>query len=287
MHKEPGITSSQLVQKIKKKLNIDKLGHTGTLDKFAEGLLILPAGKATFFSDHFLKLDKTYHAQLELGISTLSGDPESEICEKRTQEELDLFWENPQNQISLESELKGLIHWKEQEAPKISALKWEGRRYSDLTREGIETPQKSRRIQIFNSSILDWKIDSLWFSVDVSSGTYIRQIAIDIGIRMGFPARLKSLIRTKVGNFHLDQAKKVDDLTVEDHKPISDLLSYPKIVLSLQLEKETIFHGRKIPHLPIETLPMGTFFLVDAQSQLLAVCSKIEKEDWKFLRVFH
>lgn len=276
-----------MVQKIKKKLKIDKLGHTGTLDKFAEGLLILPAGKATFFSDHFLKLEKSYNAQLELGIATLSGDPESEICEERSQEEIDIFWDNPQNQISLKSELSGLIHWKEQDSPQISALKWEGKRYSDLTRQGITTPQKSRMIQIFDSSILDWKKESLWFSIDVSSGTYIRQIAIDIGKKMGFPIRLKSLIRTKVGNFNLNQAQKVDDLTLGDIKEILDVFSYPKIILSLQSEKDYIFHGRKIPHLPIDNLPRGTFFLVDDQSQLLAVCSKIENDDWKFLRVFH
>ncbi|NCN09537.1 MAG: tRNA pseudouridine(55) synthase TruB [Leptospira sp.] len=287
VYKEPGITSSQLVQKLRKKLNIPKLGHTGTLDKFAEGLLILPTGRATFFSQDFLKLSKAYIAELEIGISTLSGDPESEIIDQKSISEIENKWNKDWNQgLVLKEQINNLIQWNVQDAPKISALKHHGIRYSDLTRQGIETPQKKRNIEVFSSKVLNENLKSFSFEVHVSSGTYIRQIAIDLSQILEFPISLKRLIRKSVGSYSMENAKKTEDLNWEDLLEILQCFPYKQCVLD-EVDTNSVFHGRKIQNFGLEEVAVGNFYFVDQSGEILAICQKYSETEWKYLKVLH
>lgn len=287
VHKEAGITSSQLVQKLRKQLNIPKLGHTGTLDRFAEGLLILPAGRATFFSQDFLKLSKSYTATLEIGKATLSGDPESEILDQASAFEIANIWQNEwKNGQVLIEQIENLVQWKIQDAPKISALKHHGMRYSELTRQGQETPQKKREIQVFSSKIISNSLEDFSFEVHVSSGTYIRQIAIDLSQILRFPLSLKRLIRNSVGKYLLINGKYAEELNWSDALGIQDCFPYPDCIMD-EVDENSVFHGRKIQGFGLENLEIGKFYLVNQEKEILAICEKFSESEWKYLKVFH
>ena len=202
--KPAGISSFGVVARVRRELSQAaghkvKVGHTGTLDPFATGLLILLAGKATKRSNEFLKLDKCYDATIRLGATSTTGDPEGEITENKEVE--------APTREAVEAAVKSFIGEIDQQVPQFSAVKINGRRAYDLARKGqtFETP--IRKITIYDIQITDYTWPELKISCHVSSGTYIRTLGEDIGKKLGTGAYLTALRRTKIKDFDVADAR--------------------------------------------------------------------------------
>ena len=204
--KPAGISSFGVVAKIRGRLKAEfghkvKVGHTGTLDPFATGLLILLSGKMTKRSNEFLKLDKVYEATLRLGYTSTTGDPEGEITKYPQNIE-------PTHQEITET-ISNFIGTIAQTPPKYSAIKINGQRAYKLARKGADFELPSRNVTIYDIDILDYTYPVLKIYVHCSSGTYIRTLAEDIGQTLNTGAYLTALRRIKVGNYNVANAEKL------------------------------------------------------------------------------
>lgn len=208
--KDPGWTSHDVVAKVRsyysqKKEAKVKAGHAGTLDPFASGLLVILLGKETKNQDKYMKLDKEYEADLKLGFTSETGDPEGEI--KKTGDSKKI----PKEEIEkILTQFTGEIA---QTPPKHSAIKIGGKRAYDLARKGLDFELPERRVNIYEIKIMKYSYPNLSILVKCSSGTYIRSLAIDIGQELGCGAYLTSLRRTKVGKYSVDDAESIDNIS--------------------------------------------------------------------------
>ena len=192
-----------------------KVGHTGTLDPFATGLLILLAGKGTKRSGEFLKLDKKYKATIRLGAVSTTGDVEGGIKETEGARDAGLLLSVADTPISstvlnqrLRERFLGEI---EQRVPRYSAVKIKGERAYKLARKGVEVEMPTRKVQIFDLEVVDFEWPNLKIACQVSSGTYIRALGEDIGEFLGVGGYLTSLRRTAVGKYQVKDAIKLED----------------------------------------------------------------------------
>lgn len=209
--KPENISSFGVVARVRTKLRNEygkkvKVGHTGTLDPFATGLLILLSGKMTKKSDEFLKQDKIYEATLKLGETSTTGDPEGEITPKNSEKIPTL--------AEINKALKALTGEIEQTVPIFSAVKIDGERAYKLARAGRDFTPPTRKITIYKIDLLEYKYPTLKIRTEVSSGTYVRTLAEDLGKALGTGAYLTALRRTKIGNFDLKDATKLDDFVL-------------------------------------------------------------------------
>ena len=227
--KPAGISSFGVVAKVRGFLKQEfghkvKVGHTGTLDPFATGLLILLTGKNTKKSGDFLKLDKIYEADLKLGFTSTTGDPEGKIeeYEKAPEDTLSrsIFGDGPnterpspvttgareRSEKDVSLVLNKFVGEIEQTPPKFSAIKINGERAYKLARRGTDFEIPTRKVTIYNIEILDYNYPSLKIRVHCGSGTYIRTLAEDIGKALGTGAYLTALRRTKVGNYRVEDS---------------------------------------------------------------------------------
>ncbi len=180
-----------------------KVGHAGTLDPFASGLLVIMVGKATKKATEFLKLDKAYEAELCLGASSTTGDPEGEISQVSTY--------RPSRQ-EIEKVLSGRRGAQLQTPPAFSAIKVNGQRAYKLARQGKQVNIEPRQINIYELEMIDYNYPQLRIKTKVSSGTYIRSLAEDIGRDLNTAAYLTALRRTVIGDFDIAEAHSLDDL---------------------------------------------------------------------------
>lgn len=207
--KEEGITSHELVEIARKKLKIKKIGHAGTLDPFASGLMILGIGKATRILEFLLKQDKSYRCTMKLGIITETFDLEGNVKEERDTKNL------KENDV-----IKAFESFKDsyfQTPPAYSAKKYKGERLYKLAREGkiINLPPKKVKIKNLVIDDIDLKNDRVSFSSEVSSGTYIRSLVMDIGYEIGCGAVTEKLRRTKIGDFSIENAIMSEEISRE------------------------------------------------------------------------
>lgn len=205
--KPAGISSFGVVARVRRKLRDEqgrkiKVGHTGTLDPFATGLLILLAGKATKKSDEFLKKDKEYEATVFLGKTSSTGDIEGEI--KDVSEKIPTLEE-------VEAACEKLTGEIEQTVPAFSAVKINGERAYKLARKGEKVEMPTRKVTIYSLEILEYKYPELKIRTKVSSGTYIRALGEDLGKLLGTGAYLTALRRTKIADFDVEDALKLDE----------------------------------------------------------------------------
>lgn len=207
LDKPSGMSSNQALQKAKWLLGAQKVGHTGSLDPIATGLLPLCFGRATKVSGLFLDSNKAYDVEIKLGVSTESGDKEGEII---SQSDIDVSLED------LELALKPFIGEISQVPPMYSALKRNGQPLYKLARQGIEVEREPRKVTIHSLDLIDFKEDTLKLSVFCSKGFYIRSLAVDIGESLGIGAHVRELRRTKVGDFALEQCITLDQLEALD-----------------------------------------------------------------------
>ncbi len=211
VNKPSGITSHDVVDFVRKKLRIKKVGHAGTLDPLAEGLLIILVEKATRLFAHFANYDKEYLGTLKLGEVTLTGDSEGKIIQSRD-------WQG----ISLDkikevfSRFKGEL---EQVPPMVSALRKGGKRLYQLARKGIVIERPRRKIKIYELKILSVNLPLVDFYVHCSKGTYIRKLAEDIGEGLGCGAHIIRIKRLSIGPFKLDNAVNLEHIDQNSLKP--------------------------------------------------------------------
>lgn len=184
-----------------------RVGHTGTLDPAATGLLVLVVGRHTKRAAEFSKLDKTYECELTLGATSTTADSEGKITEIDAP---------APSEKEIEAVLKTFIGEIEQVPPAFSAIKIGGQRAYKLARQGKAVKIEPRKVTIYSIKNIAYDYPKLSFTAAVSSGTYIRSLAEDIGQKLGTGAYLSSLRRIKVGSFDISQANNLDKLTIND-----------------------------------------------------------------------
>lgn len=204
--KPAGITSFGVVARVRRKLSQQlgkkaKVGHTGTLDPFATGLMIIVTGKECRNAMNYSKLDKEYEAVVRLGQTSTTGDPEGEILNvsdlRPTKEAVEAALEPFRGEIT-------------QRPPMFSAIKINGRRAYDLARKGEVVEMPERQVTVYELELLDYAYPDVHIRVHVSSGTYIRTIAEDIGKVLGTGAYCAELRRTKVAEWNVADAEPIE-----------------------------------------------------------------------------
>ncbi len=199
-----------------------KVGHTGTLDPFATGLLVLLIGKGTKRANEFLKLDKKYIATVRLGATSTTGDPEGEVTvlvdSSRVSEDDESGVRDVRvpSRADVEKAVEKFVGETEQKVPSYSAVKINGERAYKLARAGKEVEMPMRKVRIDEIEILDYKWPDLTIRCQVSSGTYIRALGEDIGKELGVGGYLTALRRTQVGEWRIEGAKRLGELGIGD-----------------------------------------------------------------------
>lgn len=234
INKPKGLTSNDIVKKVKKILNT-KVGHTGTLDPNATGVLPLLLGNATKISKYLINHDKEYEAVIKLGVKTTTADVEGEIIEEKEVNKEKLEKEN------MEKVLKSFVGKQQQIPPIYSAIKVNGKKLYEYARQGKEVEIKARDIEIYDLKLLkiDSENDELTINVKCSKGTYIRSLCEDIAVKLETVGYMKELNRIQVGEFNIK-----DSVTIEEFKANIENKDYSNII---GIEK--IF--KKIPQITI------------------------------------
>ncbi|MDP3991325.1 MAG: tRNA pseudouridine(55) synthase TruB [Candidatus Colwellbacteria bacterium] len=212
LHKPAGITSHDAVNYIRRLTGEARVGHGGTLDPFAEGVLVIGIGRESTKKLHqILKgTDKEYLATLELGKTSITGDPEGEIKNMASDEEIKSLTDEKIKKV-----LKNFTGEIEQRPPAYSAVKIKGVPAYKLARQGITPALTSRKIVIKELELLEFIPPLVKIRAVVSAGTYIRSLAEDIGQALGVGAYLQALIRTRVGEYTLEQSRTLEELQEE------------------------------------------------------------------------
>lgn len=221
--KEKGITSFDVVRKVKKLLNIQKVGHTGTLDPLATGLLPICVGRGTKAVNYLINDNKEYIAEIKLGENTDTYDREGttietfncEVSKSQFQETIDKFC--------------GEIY---QMPPKYSALKINGKRMYELARSGYEFEIPERKITIYEIELLEFKFPYATISVKCSKGTYIRSLAYDIGKSLGCGGHIYNLRRISSGQFNIDKAIDINSCSLEDFE--ENIIPIEKLFMNIE-----------------------------------------------------
>lgn len=230
VNKEKGISSARVVSLVRRALGMKKVGHTGTLDLEASGVLPIVLGKATRVSDYMMTKDKVYETELILGAKTDTLDAAGKILEESDKEV------TKEEFLQVMNTFKGEI---EQIPPMYSALKVNGKKLYDLAREGIEIERKKRKVNIYDIELLFFAFPKATIRVTCSKGTYIRTLVDDIGEKLGSLAYVNELKRVRVGDFDIkDSIKSGDLLEIPKEELIKKLYSidtalndFEKIVL--------------------------------------------------------
>ena len=201
--KPEGITSAGVIRLLKPRLGRTKVGHLGTLDPFASGLLPLCFGEATKFSRFLLDADKRYLVVVKLGVSTTTYDGEGDVTATRPV---------TGERAGIERALAAFRGEIEQIPPRYSAIKIGGRRLYELTRAGHVVDCPPRRVTIYSIEIADWRADELTLDISCSKGTYVRSLAHDLGEALGCGGHVARLRRLASAGFSVDQAVTLDVL---------------------------------------------------------------------------
>lgn len=232
VYKEKGFTSHDVVAKLRGIVGQKKIGHTGTLDPDATGVLPVCLGKATKLCDLLTDKNKTYEAVLLLGKTTDTQDITGEVLEEKSTEAL--------TEEKVREAIEGFIGDYEQIPPMYSALKVNGKKLYELAREGKVIERKARPVKILDIQILEIDLPKVRMEVSCSKGTYIRTLCHDIGEKLGCGGCMESLIRTRVSTFRIEDAKTLDEIeTLKQEGKLAELLVpidamfpfYPKITV--------------------------------------------------------
>ncbi|GMO48756.1 MAG: tRNA pseudouridine(55) synthase TruB [Termitinemataceae bacterium] len=270
LNKQSGFTSFDALYPIKRAIKSGKAGHTGTLDKFASGLLIVLTGSSLKLSDLFMHCDKHYTATIKFGVRTGTLDPEGDVVEELP----------PPSLHDVEAALPHFLGDIMQIPPAYSALHINGKRASDIARSGGIVEIKPRQITIYDIKLCDWHPPFAKITVHCSCGTYIRSLARDIAAKTGSCAHLSALIRNKVGGFSLDDAVLIGkdspaDEVLEAMQPIKPA-TFDKIgVPHIEIDEKTaaaVKNGVPLGKLPeLRRMANGTKTALFCNDQLVAV----------------
>lgn len=305
IYKEPGYTSHDVVAKLRGILKQKKIGHTGTLDPAAEGVLPVCLGKGTRLCDMLTDKTKTYRAVMLLGTNTDTQDTTGEILLKR-----DTAYLTEQMVCAAAESFMGAY---EQIPPMYSALKVGGKKLYELAREGIEIERKARPVEIYDLRIEQINLPRVTMTVTCSKGTYIRTLCYDIGEKLGCGGCMEQLTRTQVGPFYIEKslklsqvealrdAEKLDEYIVlveqvfrdypelvSDNEVLDRLLSngnpFLKEHLGTKLLERFNLHAENLP----DTYPDGTHFRVyDSAGRFIGIYEYRQREKkWKPFKMF-
>ena len=234
VNKESGVSSNFVVQQIKKKIKAQKIGHLGTLDPLASGLLILAVNRATKFSSYFLESDKSYDVEVEFGTSTDTDDSTGKIIYECN---------DYPNKTSVKNHLESFIGESMQIPPFFSALKHKGKPLYKYARRGELISKPPRKISVNCIENFDLNNKVCAFRIYCSKGTYIRSIARDLGEKLGCGAHMKSLIRLSQGNFNISDAKSTSDILEENIISIEDAFKNLNKITIQPLDEKKFING--------------------------------------------
>lgn len=271
--KEKNMTSRDVVNVISKKLGTKKVGHTGTLDPIATGLMVICVNKGTKLVELLTDHDKSYIATVKLGLKTDTYDITGNILE-----------ENYDYQIKkeeLERVLNSFVGKYMQEVPIYSSIKINGKKLYEYARSNIEVELPKRLVEIYDIKLLDFNDNQFTFSVSVSKGTYIRSLINDISKKMNILMTMSELRRTIVGKFNINNAKKLNDIMKNDILPITEIVDFPVITVDDNLEKK-IRNGMQID----DIYNSQYVLFVNAKKEPLAIYEKIKNNKLKSYRGF-
>lgn len=273
LNKVKGISSFKAINQIKWNIGASKIGHAGTLDPMAEGLMVVMVNSATKFSDDLMKKDKEYYVEMELGYETDTYDAEG----KKTRIYDGIIEYDEQNVRDVINSFVGI---QDQIPPMYSALKVNGKKMYEMAREGIEIERKPRRVEIYSIRDITIKGQMITFYVEVSSGTYIRSLVRDIGEELSFWATMTKLIRTKIDKHSLENAFLFEEIEKLDNKEeliidIESLFDYEHIILSknellklsngmttiLELSKHTISNAEDLTNKKLKVYSSNNEFV--------------------------
>lgn len=277
VYKEKGFTSHDVVAKLRGILHIKKIGHTGTLDPDAVGVLPVCIGKGTKLCDMITDTDKTYEAVMLLGISTDTQDISGNVLSKK---------DVAVDEKTLIETVDSFVGEYKQIPPMYSAIKVNGRKLYQLAREGIEIERSPRDVYIRSIHINDMNLQdgepSVTMTVSCSKGTYIRTLCNDIGEKLGCGACMKSLSRTRVGRFYIDDSYTINQIAALNLKgelssivaPVDSMFDYPRIQINKEYDK-MLYNGNLLPLSAGKALDMG-----------LAVMVRIYNESGEFIGIY-
>ena len=266
--KQQGFTSHDVVAKLRKLLGTKKIGHAGTLDPMATGLLLMGVGAGTKLMQFLSGLDKTYLATIRLGASSSTDDAQGELEELRDASQV--------SREQLETEILKLTGNIEQVPSSVSAIKVDGKRAYDLVRAGEEVVLKSRKVtvsrfEIVGEPLVVEKYLDINVEVDCSSGTYIRALARDLGEALGVGGHLTALRRTRIGSFEVSNAREINQepTLVTNLEVLKTLM--PEFAISQQQEID-LRHGKRL------ALEISEASCATANGRLVAVIEPVGSE---------
>lgn len=273
LNKPSGITSRDLVDGLGKKLNTKKVGHTGTLDPFADGLMMLTVGKATKAGMFIEALDKRYEATIQLGQKTDTGDLTGQVI--ATSPLIELYDQY------VNDTLESMLGPQMQMPPMYSAIKQNGTPLYQLAREGKTVDREPRPITIHEMKLIKLTKDTIRFSVKCSKGTYVRTLAEDIANKFGLVGHLTQLTRVAIGQYKLAAAKSLDAINPEHRLTVYQALSFmDQVVIHDPLQIKAIKDGKPWIH----QHPKNRILLIDAQQNVLAIYDRFEGNTFKPVR---
>lgn len=273
--KKEGITSQKADIELKKLFNTSKVGHVGTLDPFATGLLILGVNKATKGITFFDDFDKEYIATIKLGIETDSMDIDGKEISKK---EVPYLSEDKIKEV-----LNSFLGKSKQLPPMTSAIKINGTALYKLAHKGKEIDRPLREIEIYDIELLDYKNDEITFRALVSKGTYIRVLGSDIAKKLDTVGHLISLRRTKVGPFSVTEASKIEDISEISLKSTYEVLSRFSATISFDDKTIKDIKDGKIKILE-GSYPSDKLLVVDSLHNVIAMYKKTKNNKYEFTR---
>ena len=205
VNKPDGITSHDVVSIVRRKLKMRRVGHAGTLDPLATGVLIILLGKSTKLFDEFSSFDKAYDATLMLGVTTDTADIQGKILDKVSCAQI--------TKEKVEEAFQRFVGDIEQMPPMVSAVKINGKRLYKLARKGIEVRREPRKVRIHELKLLDFCLPEVKFYVECSKGTYIRKLAEDVGRVLGCGGCISKINKTKIGPFRIEESVDIEKIT--------------------------------------------------------------------------
>lgn len=281
INKPAGITSHDVVNRVRRIAQIRRVGHTGTLDPLATGVMVLLLGPATRLAQFVSGCDKAYRAAVRLGVTTATYDAVGTITSKTP-----VSVSDEKLQAAL-SHFRGLL---QQVPPMYSAIKVKGKKLYELARQGQEIERQPRAVTIHQLTLLDWESPTLTLDIVCSTGTYIRSLAHDLGQILGCGAHLTALTRTSVGTFTLEQSHTLDALA-QPHDALQTALQAPHTALTdmpiitlTPLQEQAVRYGQSQP-LPIPAHPPFVQAR-DEDGQLIAILIPVDAEGWRPKLVF-
>lgn len=270
LNKPQGLSSQQAIYAVRKKLNLPrsiKIGHSGTLDPLATGMLVVALGSATKFLEYLLSANKTYSVTAKLGQVTTTLDSEGEVLSESEVPALDVA----KIQTAFQ-QFTGLI---EQVPPMYSALKFQGRPLYHYARKGQEITRVPRQVNIYQLALTSFDETKLSFISQVSKGTYIRSLVHDIGQWFGCGAHVQVLHRLQVDPFQAEQLRLIDELSAEHIFPVDSIFNHLLALKVNDIEIKKLKSGQKLNEIQ---LPVLKSLNVSEKDQLLRLYNQADDQ---------